>query len=129
WQYFTAADDSIETYDVDGRLLGIKERNGWTSTLTYSSGATTSASGGGSKLLTRVQNNFGKAIEFSYDAKNRVATVKGPDGAEIHYAYNTDRSVTVTWPDQTVRRYHHGDDTPGLSAYLPGALTGITDER
>jgi hypothetical protein len=36
WDYRVFADDSLERYDAAGRLLAVIERNGWTTTLSYS---------------------------------------------------------------------------------------------
>ncbi|MFP3739922.1 hypothetical protein SB860_34335, partial [Burkholderia sp. SIMBA_019] len=46
----------------------------------------------------------------------------------IAYGVTTDGGPTVTWPDGAVRRYHYGEDVPNFQAFLPGRLTGITDE-
>lgn len=128
WQYHVAATDSVETYDATGILLTITERNGWETTLTYTTGATTSAPGGNAGLLDTVRNQFGSILKFSYDSKNRVTAVDTPDGQRIQYGYDTNGTITVTWPDQTVRRYHYGEDIPNFLSYMPGRLTGITDE-
>jgi YD repeat-containing protein len=128
WQYHVAATDSVEAYDATGMLLTVTERNGWETTLTYTTGATASAPGGNAGLLDTVRNQFGSILKFSYDSKNRVTAIDTPDGQRIQYGYDTNGTITVTWPDQTVRRYHYGEDIPNFSSYMPGRLTGITDE-
>ncbi|MGL4574252.1 MAG: DUF6531 domain-containing protein [Burkholderiaceae bacterium] len=73
WQHKLWADDTVETYDVDGMLLSIKQRNGWITTLTYSTaatpvttyliGSTTPTPG----LLVGVKNHFGRELKFTYE--------------------------------------------------------------
>lgn len=128
WQYLVADTGTIESYDSDGRLLRVTERNGWTMVLTYTNVASPEAPGGTASLLASVRNQFGATLRFTYDAKNRVQTLTTPDGRQIQYEYQSDGSITVTWPDQTVRRYHYGEDLPSFQTFLPGRLTGITDE-
>lgn len=128
WQYHVAATDSVEAYDAAGLLLTVTERNGWVTTLTYTSGATATAPGGNAGLLDVVRNQFGSALRFSYDSKNRLISIETPDGKQIRYGYDADGTLTVRWPDQTVRRYHYGEDISGFMSALPGRLTGITDE-
>ncbi|WP_423198968.1 MULTISPECIES: DUF6531 domain-containing protein [unclassified Cupriavidus] len=128
WQYLVADTGAIESYDSDGRLLRVTERNGWSMVLTYTNVASPEAPGGTASLLASVRNQFGTTLLFTYDAKNRVQTLISPDGRQIQYGYQSDGSITVTWPDQTVRRYHYGEDLPGFQSFLPGRLTGVTDE-
>lgn len=128
WQYHVADTDAVEAYDADGRLLSVTERNGWKTTLTYSTKATTSIPWGGSGVLESVRNQFGATLSFSYDNKNVLISVTTPDGNIIKYGVAADGARIVTWPDGTVRKYHYGEDIGGFQTALPGRLTGITDE-
>lgn len=128
WQYYVAATDQVESYDARGRLLRVIDRNGWLTSLTYTTGPTADAPGGNALLLESVRNQFGMMLRFAYDSKNRLTALTTPDGKQIRYDYDADGTATVTWPDQTLRRYHYGEDISGFKSALPGRLTGITDE-
>jgi YD repeat-containing protein len=149
WQYRVWADDSTETYDAKGRLLSIAERNGWVTTLNYSTSATPLPDylDGGALpiegLLIGVRNHFGREIRLRYDAKARQTQLLPPGAvpglgaglaeSPIRYAYDEAASLgasvpaqgqltSVRWQDGALRRYHY-EDTATSSA-----LTGITDE-
>ncbi|WP_177219934.1 MULTISPECIES: DUF6531 domain-containing protein [unclassified Cupriavidus] len=128
WQYHVAATDTVEAYDANGRLLSVTELNGWVATLTYTTSATAAAPWGQSGVLESVRNQFGTKLSFTYNAKNNLIGITTPDGLTIAYGVTTDGGPTVTWPDGAVRRYHYGEDVPNFQAFLPGRLTGITDE-
>lgn len=128
WQYHVAATGTVEAYDAGGRLLTVTELNGWVATLTYTTSATAAAPWGQSGVLESVRNQFGTKLSFTYNAKNNLIGVTTPDGLTIAYGVTTDGGPTVTWPDGAVRRYHYGEDVPNFQAFLPGRLTGITDE-
>jgi YD repeat-containing protein len=79
WQHKRFEDDAIENYSATGVLQSIKERNGWTTTLTYSDAATPVANylkGSTSVptpaampgLLISVKNHFGRELKFTYEA-------------------------------------------------------------
>ncbi len=138
-----ADDDSTETYDAAGRLLGIKARNGWLTTLTYSDATTPTTIAPRPGLLISVKNQFGRELKFTYDAQGRLAELLPPGAisgqpagsaiSPIRYAYAEAASLgagvlaqnqlsSITWQDGNVRRYHHEDGR------WPQAVTGITDE-
>jgi YD repeat-containing protein len=138
-----AADDSTEAYDASGRLLSIKARNGWLTTLTYSDATTPTLIAPRAGLLISVKNHFGRELRFTYDAQGRIAEVLPPGAisgqpagsatSPIRYVYNEPTSLgtgvpaqsqltSVVWQDGATRRYHHED------ARWPQAVTGITDE-
>lgn len=87
--YRSFADDSTETYDGGGRLRSIRQRNGWTTLLTYStastvvggylSGTTTPRPG----LLTTVTNAFGRKLRLVYDAAGRLSQLLPPDPSRV----------------------------------------------
>lgn len=113
WQYGVTSTGVIETYDTNGKLLSVRERNGRMTALTYNPKA----------QLTQVTAPSGRSLTFAYDAQNRVSSITAPDGAVTKYAYNTTGMLSsVTWPDNTVRQYVYED------ARFPTALTGVIDE-
>jgi YD repeat-containing protein len=138
-----SADDSVETYDATGKLLSIKQRNGWLTTLTYSDATTPAAIAPRAGLLISVKNQFGRELKFTYDPQGRIAEVLPPGAisgqpagsaiSPIRYVYNEAASLgagvpaqsqltSIVWQDGSVRRYHHEDGR------WPQAVTGITDE-
>ncbi|WP_175537065.1 RHS repeat domain-containing protein [Ralstonia sp. NFACC01] len=113
WLYKVGQTGVVETYDADGRLQSVRERNGRTTQLAYDA----------SKRLTTVTAPSGRALTFAYDASGRVATVTAPDGAVTKYAYNASGMLTtVTWPDNNIRQYVYENTR------FPTALTGVIDE-
>ncbi len=142
-------DDSTETYDLEGRLLNIRQRNGWTTTLTYSDATTPTTIAPRPGLLINVKNQFGRELKFSYDAQGRMTELLPPGAVSgsgagsatspIRYAYDEAASLgpgvaaqgqlsSVTWQDGSVRRYHHEQADVWYIASGPHLLTGVTDE-
>jgi len=130
WRY-TQTSDTVEDYDVNGKLVSITPRGGLTQTLSY---GIPSALGGDDDpdTLDIVTGPFGRTLIFTYDVNKRVDTMTDPDGEVYHYAYDVDNNLsTVTYPDLTpldlsdnpFRIYHYED------ANFPHALTGITNEK
>ncbi|MFC3146215.1 DUF6531 domain-containing protein [Piscinibacterium candidicorallinum] len=139
WQYRSAKDNSVEAYDSFGFLQSIRQRNGWTTTLTYSTSATpvasylTGTSTAQPGQLISVRNHFGRELRFVYNSDGRMVQLVPPgavkDGtlntaqSPIRYGYDAQGNLTtVTWQDGTVKRYHYEDTR------FPNHLTGITDE-
>jgi YD repeat-containing protein len=121
WQYVDE-NDFVEIYDIDGKLLSITTRAGFTQILAYDV----------SDRLSSVTDHFGRALLFGYDAAGDLITVTDPAGAVYSYAYNDRGNLArVTYPDETpsdpgdnpTRQYHYDDPTH------PDALTGITNEN
>ena len=113
WLYTVAQSGTVETYDSDGLLQSVRERNGRTTQLAYDA----------EKHLVSVTAPSGRKLTFAYDAKGRVASVTAPDGAVTQYAYNQNGSLTtVTWPDNRTRQYVYENTR------FPTALTGVIDE-
>jgi YD repeat-containing protein len=139
-------DDSIEQYNAAGVLRAITQRNGWTTTLTYSTAATpvadylAGATTAQPNLLIGVRNQFGRELKLVYDARGQLAQLLPPgavkDGAvntpqaPIRYGYDARGNLTtVTWQDGTVKRYHYEDTRAANTVTEFGSLlTGITDE-
>jgi YD repeat-containing protein len=131
WQ-LKLPDDSLETYNPEGRLLTIKHRTGVIQNLAYYADG---------KLQT-VDDGFGRAITLAYNATTGfIEKLTGPDLVEYSYGYDiaTGHLKTVTFPDKTasttdnpVKTYHYGSDDATEAGYAggkPDALTGITDEN
>ncbi len=110
----TTADDSVEAYTTDGRLISLTTRAGIILTLAYDA----------NKRLTRVADPFGHAMTFTYDTANRISQMIAPGGGLYKYAYDAKNNLaSVTYPDLKVRRYVYEN------ASYPNDLTGIVDEN
>jgi len=126
----TDGNDTVETYDAQGRLLSITNRAGFTQTLDYE---LTVAEGGDDDpaTLDRVTGPFGRTLTFAYLASGKLDTLTDPGGHVFDYRYNSSGSLA---------RLIYPDDTPGTTAdnprrkyvytdpNFPRALTGIEDE-
>ena len=113
WQY-TTLDNSVELYDVNGKLISITNVLGITQTLSYDA----------NERLDRIDTNVGDYLQFGYDASNRIATITDHANRVWSYRYDANDNLEyVDNPDGTSKRYHYED------ASYPHALTGITDER
>lgn len=135
WTLRVFEDDSTETYDAQGKLLSVRQRNGWTMTLSYHPN--------NPNQLTTITNHFGRQLNLIYDEAGRLSQLLppgaiahlGPGNAAspIRYSYQEIASLgvnvpaanqlsSVTWQDGTVKRYHYEN------ASFANALTGVTDE-
>jgi YD repeat-containing protein len=116
------ADDSVERYDANGRLLSITTRAGVVQTMAYN------ATG---QLIT-VTDSYGRMLGFTYHAANataganNIATATDHFGNVISYTYDTGSNLnTATLPSGGVKTYVFNET--GF-AYR-NALTGIVDEN
>ncbi|PLC39842.1 RHS repeat protein [Ralstonia pickettii] len=113
WVYKAPTEGIEETYDAQGNLLSVRERNGHTTALQYTT----------TGQLTKVTAPSGRSLTFTYNAQGRVSSITAPDGAITQYDYNASGMLTtVTWPDNTTRQYVYEDTR------FPTALTGVIDE-
>jgi YD repeat-containing protein len=143
WQLYAAAGDETETYDVSGKLLSIRARNGLTQTLVYSDGTGGGANGGflldasGEPTvapvpvgqLIRAIDNFGRSLAFGYDSAVHVARITDPAGATYRVSSAGLSLVSITFPDATVRNFVYDETANTGGAHLQHALTGIIDEN
>jgi hypothetical protein len=115
WQLITA-DEETETYNAEGRLTSIQNRNGLTQTLTYATGAYYPQS---------VTDAFGRTLTFTYTANMpRLVGITLPDSTQITFAYSSALNLTTTtYPGSVTRQYHYE-----LTDSRKNLLTGITDE-
>jgi len=112
WRLVTSTDE-IETYDVDGHLLTLKNRAGITHTLTYDTSG---------KLVSATHSN-GQQLQFSYDANSRPSMVTLPGGGTITFGYGPNSNLTsVTYPDTRVRTYQYNNP------FVAHGVTDILDE-
>lgn len=108
----TRADDSVERYGADGRLLSITTRSGRVTTLTYDA----------SNHLTTVTGPFGHTLRFAYTGE-LITQATGPDGGVYTYSYDARNNLrSLRYPDGATRAYVYENPI------LPNLLTGIVDE-
>ncbi|AKG24930.1 hypothetical protein IJ00_26700 (plasmid) [Calothrix sp. 336/3] len=124
----TDSNDTVETYErPTGRLVSVKERNGYTQMLTY----------GTDTKLQKVTDSYGRSLQFTY-AGGYLATMTDSDGKVYQYTFEiipldasyikyqstlNKRLRSVTYPDGTSVSYAYE------KARFPLHVTGITDER
>ncbi|MBD8525507.1 RHS repeat-associated core domain-containing protein [Pseudomarimonas arenosa] len=106
-------DDVTETYDRNGKLIRLTDRNGVSHTLSYNAAG----------LVSRVQHSLGRSIEFEYNDFGLVSAFIDPQQRRTSYEYDDWRLVKVTYPDQTTREYLYEDSR------FDRKLTGLIDER
>lgn len=124
WRLTDRSNDRTEDYDASGKLILVRERNGWTTSLKYSDSSTPTTVAPYANLLVEVRNNFGQTIRFTYDSRGRISSAALPDGTVLQYGYDFYGMLsTVTYADGALRKYHYEN------AQYPWALTGITDEK
>lgn len=108
----TEPDGRILTFDTDGNLTQIVDRNGNTQTLTYTGGN-----------VSIVEDNFGRQISFQYNSQNQLDTLVTPIGA-FTYTYDANNNLTrVDNPETTFKTYIYDDPNDVHN------LTGIVDEK
>jgi YD repeat-containing protein len=111
WTYVNHR-DVIETYDANGRLVGLGE-----------AGLATSLQYDANGRLTDVTNPFGRHLGLAYDSAGRVTTVTLPDGHTLGYGYDANNNLaSIRFADGAVRQYVYEN-----SSFLH-ALTGVIDE-
>jgi len=107
---YRTANGEVMRFDGNGRLVAKIDRNGNTTTLSYT----------GSNL-TSITDAVGRAISLNYDAQGRVTQAKDPLGRLTQYTYDASGMLAaVTDPLGNVTRY--GYDTNGQ-------LITVTDPR
>lgn len=142
YQYFDGVARELETYDVNGKLLNIKDLNGVEQILAYSDSNTPTTIAPLPGFLIRVTDNFGRSINFTYYAdNNRTGLLKSltdPVGHIINYTYYINSYYgyvgalwNVAYPDETPDT---SDNPTRFYSYInatsvPYRLTGITDEK
>jgi len=93
----------------------------------------------GAKVLSTVTEWTGRQLVFSHDASRRVSSMRTPDGRYFSYAYDGTTSncspagacsnlTSVTYPDNTARKFHYNESQFTANTNVPRLLTGISDE-
>jgi YD repeat-containing protein len=136
WQY--SSDDQTELYDDAGKLISVRHRDGLEEILSYSTTATPAAIAPAPGLLIKVEDAFGRSLNFVYDIRGRIVQMIDPAGNPYLYAYDlANHLATVTYPDDTPadlidnpkKTYLYGELAHTANVSRPHALTGIIDEN
>jgi YD repeat-containing protein len=122
---YTTQDDTVETYNADGRLLTITNRDGLKQILTYATASGTSA------YVQRVTDPQGRTLTFTY-TDGQVTGLTDSSGVSIAFGYLSGDLVSAAYPAASgtaVRSYLYNEagQTGGISQ--PHLLTGIVDEN
>jgi RHS repeat-associated protein len=119
------ADDSVEQYDLNGRLLSITSKSGIVQTMSYNANG----------QLVSVTDSFGRILSFTYNAAtaasgaNNLATAVDHLGNTLSYTYDAANNLnTATFPGGGVKTYVFNETTYRPYLYR-NALTGIVDEN
>jgi RHS repeat-associated protein len=119
---YRRADANVMRFSSSGRLNTITDRNGNTTTLTYT----------GSNL-TRITDAVGRSINLTYDFANRISTATDPLGRIWRYTYEGTPGIagnpgltTVTDPLGHVERYTYA--TGGRLASLRDARGNLVKQ-
>jgi len=105
-------DGSTLSFDGNGNLTQITDRNGNTQTITYTG-----------DLIDTVIDNLGRQLTFHYNAQNKLETLVTSIG-NFTYTYDTNNNLTrLDNPEGTYRTYIYEDPNDAHN------LTGIIDER
>jgi RHS repeat-associated protein len=110
WKFFE--DDSVERYDIAGKLTSITDRHGRTVTLTYDEATAN---------LIKVTDYLGNSLTYTWGGSS-IASISHSNGQVFNYSYNGSLMSRVTFPTGKGRSYHYEDSE---RHYL---LSGITNE-
>ena len=120
----TLPNNTVETYDADGKLTTITTLGGLSQSLAYVDNQVTVSSANSS-------------ITFDLNTNDQVERLTLPDGSEYRYGYNSDQLLeTISVPDTTPGQAGNnpfGEDNPFKVIHREDAtfrrlVTGITDE-
>jgi YD repeat-containing protein len=78
WRY-TTAEDEVEVYDTQGRLVSIADHAGVSQILVYD---------GQGRLSTVIHTPSGRTLRLTYDALHRLRTLTDPAGGVYRYVYD-----------------------------------------
>jgi YD repeat-containing protein len=117
YQVYSAKDNSIEIFDLQGLLQTRTSPNGKILSFYYSDDETPLSIAPSKGLLTRVSDNFGHELNFTYHSDGRMANFIDTTGGVTSYGYDESSSIvnpgsnpvgnltSVTYPDRSTRLY------------------------
>ena len=124
YDYTEASTENVERFGLSGRLEKVSTRSGVQQILTYSDANTPSAVAPVPGLLIKVEDSFGRTLNFTYNAQQRMVSMTDPAGGVYTFSYSTEGSLTdIAYPDGRTKTFHY--EIPGK----PQLMTGISDEN
>ena len=123
----TSPDNVVETYDAQGLVRARQTAQGAHTEFLHSNGR-----------LVRMDDAFGRSVQFEYDSFGRVTGFQDPAGRRVSYIYqgvaqcvgvDCNNIASVTYPDTASRSYRYNEPELTGGAHLPHALTGVIDEN
>lgn len=130
WILTDDEDGSVERYDAAGVLQSIRDRNGLTTSLSYSDPSTPPSVAPRPGLLIRVEDPYGRALGFTYDAASHVVSMTDPAGGSFAFTYDASGNLTrATFPSNDARTFHYNEAAHNGGRSRAWLLTGITDEN
>ena len=152
WRLTSADGDYVEEHDWaastkrfwQGTLLRVRDRALREHTMAYSTVSTPPAVASQPGMLVTATDPYGRQLNFTYDAKYRVATMTDPAGGTYQFQYDgpsgpadANNLTQVTFPGGATRVYFYAEAAninggTACSTPPPGQanlLTGIQDEN
>jgi RHS repeat-associated protein len=147
---YTLSDQTTDVFSSAGALLSESDRDGYTTTLTYTAGrlsAVTDPAGrsiaftyGTNGLVSSATDPLGRIVRYGYDAPGNLTSVTDASGSVTLYGYDSlHRLATITRPDggvttngfDTANRVKRQTDPLGhVTAFTYGTgTTTITDPQ
>jgi RHS repeat-associated protein len=108
-------------FNSDGRLVGERDLDGYTTTLSY---VQTGSGNHRRGQLTSVTDPSGRTITFTYNTAGLVSSVTNPAGGVTSYSYTKKNLVSVT--DPAGRVTHYGYDTKHRMVSETSPTGGVT---
>lgn len=116
-------DGEVREFDVDGRLVAVRDPAAPLNDVTITYVGSDSLSG----AVSTVTDRQGRVLRFEY-ANRRLVRIVKPDGTSVAYGYDEyDNLETVDYGEGQVKRYHYAELNPLANKYIHH-LTGVTSE-
>lgn len=128
----TTPGNDVEIYNAKLKLQQIRYRNGRTLSFAYSDSSTPVDIAPSPGLMLSVTDDFGRTLQFRYDANSRIKTFIDPASQEFAYSYDEAENLkSVTYPDGNKRIYLYNEPAFNAASGNPSLghlMTGIADE-
>ena len=116
---FEDEDGHSEIFDANGRLIEIRNPQGYKQALTYNAAG----------KLEVVTDPSGRNLKLEYNTAGLVGRAVLPDGKFIKFTYSAQNDLAqVEYADGSTVRYFYNESGYVVSGTAAGALTGVEDE-
>lgn len=114
-----AENGDVENYDLNGNLLKITTRDGYTQTIARNA----SIAPGIPATINTVTDSYGRVLTFAYNANGQLSTLTLPDQTTVQYGYDgSNRLISVAYADGSSVGYQY------TNTKFVNALTAWIDE-